>query len=234
MRFLALFAILSVSLAAAENPAAQLWKDLQAKRQKLSTFHEEFEVSRTVKLPNGDQDSKWQTFVDQSQERWRESTRSGSGERIRIFDGADLFLMEDGENEYVRLKRSSKNEVPRPSPYELTNPDWSKALEVERRPCGLEGSDHVCVILEVPVKAGSVRLSPGADLTPVFEGVERAMLDIEDGLMISRRAVLSVGDGRTAYQADSVYVLKRLTYGGAADASLFERPSGKVREESRP
>ncbi|HUA19358.1 MAG TPA: TlpA disulfide reductase family protein [Bryobacteraceae bacterium] len=231
MRFLALFAILSASLAAgASNPAAALWNQLQAKRQKLSTFHEEFEVSRTFKLARGDQSSKWQSFVDESAERWRESTRSGSGERIRIFDGQDFFLLEAGEQEYVRLKRPSKNEDPVPSAYELSNPDWSKALEVERRPCGLEGSDHTCVILEVPLKGGVERLSAGSNITRVLQGVERMMLDTENGLLISCRTVLSIDNGRMAYQADTVYVLKRLTYGGTADASLFQRPSGDMRE----
>src|SRR5271154_1835927 len=111
MRFLALCAALSVSInAIAETPASQLWNELQAKRELLSGFHQEFDVSRTTTTTHGNQSSKREVILDASRGKWREKTASGSGDRIRIFDGTDLLSMDEGGDEYVRAKHKSKGE----------------------------------------------------------------------------------------------------------------------------
>jgi hypothetical protein len=140
-----LLAFLLVALnASAETPASQLWTELKAKREMLSSLHQEFEVSRTLRMAGGNRSSKWQTVLDMAPGQWRET----SDNHTRIFDGKELFLMEGGGGEFVRTKRHPKEEDPLPSPYSAGGPDWSKAVELERRPCGIPGSGHLCVLLQ--------------------------------------------------------------------------------------
>lgn len=62
-----------------EGPAGRLWSELKAKRQNLSSFHQEFEVTQTVKTAHGSQALKRQTILDVSSEQWREKSVTGSG-----------------------------------------------------------------------------------------------------------------------------------------------------------
>jgi hypothetical protein len=96
--------------------------------------------------------SKRQVVVDMSRGQWREKSVTGSGNRLRIFDGKDLFAVEEGGDEFVRIRQRSKGEDPGPAPYLSSNAEWAKAVEIERRPCGLPKNDHPCVLLEVPLK----------------------------------------------------------------------------------
>src|SRR5271168_1560120 len=104
MRFLTFLLIFPTYLSAAEESAAgKLWTELKAKREALAGFHQEFEVSRTTKLAGGDsQANKRKIVLDVSKTQWRESTISGSGEYIRIFDGQDVVSLDQGGDEYVR------------------------------------------------------------------------------------------------------------------------------------
>src|SRR6476659_521901 len=105
MRFLALLGILFVTLKAqAETPAGKLWEELKAKRDNLPTFNQEFEVSRTFRTLRNTQASQGKIVLDMSQGHWREKAIMGSGIRIRIFDGKDVFVMEEGDSEYLRPK----------------------------------------------------------------------------------------------------------------------------------
>src|SRR5438067_530820 len=111
MRFFILFGtvMLAVSVGA-ENPASSLWTELKAKREKLPSLHQEFEVTQTYKTAANSQSSKRQIILDMSQGKWREKSSSGSGDYVRIFDGKALLLMEEGGDEYVRPKPRTKNE----------------------------------------------------------------------------------------------------------------------------
>jgi thiol-disulfide isomerase/thioredoxin len=111
MRFFLLFGTLFLALlAGAESPARNLWAELKAKREKLPSIHQEFEVSQTYRTASNSQSSKRQIVLDMSKGQWREKFSSGSGDYIRIFDGKDLFQMEEAGNEYLRPKRRSKEE----------------------------------------------------------------------------------------------------------------------------
>ena len=150
MRFtLVLFALLPVT---GQTPATAVWSDLTAKREKLASLHQEFEVKQTSKTSVDTQASTRMVLLDMSGKRWRETSRSGSGDFIRIFDGKDLFSMDGDGNEYVRAKRKAKEEDPLPAAYGLGDPDWPKAVEVQRKPCGFQTNDRSCIVLEAPVR----------------------------------------------------------------------------------
>ncbi len=234
MFFLVLVAILLAALnAGAQTPAGKLWGELAAKREKLPGLHQEFEYIRTLKTATGDQSNKHQIIVDAAPGQWREESVSGSGSHIRIFDGEDLYSMDAGGDEFVRTKRRSKKEGdPVPSPYSLSDPDWSKAVELERRPCGIPGSTHECVFLEVALKKWT-RGSP-SNLTKMVKGTERLVVDTETGLLMSARTVQAISSTRGGYQSDITYLLKRMSYGAPVDASLFKLTNGmhEVKEAS--
>ena len=144
-----------------QTPGGALWNELKTKRDNLPGFHQEFDVSRTYVTAHGNQGSKYQIIVEASQRRWRERIGSGSSTELRIFDGKDLLRTEEGSDEFVRTKYRPKDEDPMPCPYCAGDPDWQKAVEASRRPCGMTGTDHVCVVLDVPLKKWTRSDSPG-------------------------------------------------------------------------
>jgi thiol-disulfide isomerase/thioredoxin len=230
MRSSALIATLFLSLCVrAESPAGSLWNDLKAKREKLPGLHQEFDVSQTFNTAHGDQSSKWQTIIDIAGQEWREKSVMGSGNSITIFDGKDLLSMEEGDDEFTRTKRHSHDEDPVPSPYRSKNPDWSKATELERRPCGIPGSDHLCVVLDVPLKPW-MESNPNSSLTKSLGGAKRVLLDTQTGMLLSLSATQAFSNGRGTYQTKINYVLRRFNNGPLADASLFALPSNEMRE----
>jgi thiol-disulfide isomerase/thioredoxin len=231
--FMRLFLIFGTALLAlgggAETPAAKLWNELQAKREKLPGVHQEFDVSRTYTLTNGTQSSKWQIVLDLSQGQWREKSVSGSGNRLKIFDGKDLFSMEESGDEYVRVKRRSKDPDPVPSPYLPNEADWTKSQELERLPCNLPGKDDSCVVLEVRLKPWSRTNSP-SNVTAMLQGAARMLIDTETGLIVSLRVVEVIQNPRSSYHSEVSYTLTRVTLGARADDRLFKVPSDGVRE----
>jgi thiol-disulfide isomerase/thioredoxin len=230
MRLVVFLLTLTRLLAAdSEGPAGRLWSELKAKRQNLSSFHQEFEVTQTVKTAHGSQALKRQTILDVSSEQWREKSVTGSGIRVKIFDGKDLFVMEEGDTEYMRKKHPAKDEDKLPMTYEFGNPDWPKATEVERRPCGIAKMDHQCVLLDVPLKPWT-RTASGSGFTTLMGGSERMLLDMQTGLLISSRTLQVIDNQRGGYESDTSYALKRMSYGAPADASLFRLPSEGLNE----
>jgi thiol-disulfide isomerase/thioredoxin len=229
MRWVALVGTLFVALqAGAETPASRVWTELKAKRERLPSFHQEFEVSGTSKSANASQSSKRQIVLDVSQGQWRERSVTGSGNHLKIFDGKDLFWMEEGGDEFVRTKLRSKEGDPEPSIYSSHDPDWSKAVELERRPCGISGKDNLCVVLEAPLK-GWTRGAP-PNRSTMLQGTTRMVLDTGTGLVILHRAVQVIETQRGQYRSDVTYALKRISYGAPADASLFRLASNDMRE----
>ena len=230
MHFIALLATLFAALNIfAETPASALWTELKTKREKPPGLHQEFDVTQTSKTASGSRSSARQILLDISQGQWREQSVSGSGNHIRIFDGTDLFVMEEHGDEYMRTKRQSKEEDPAPSPYGFGDPVWSKAIEVRRQPCGLRGSDHECVVLDAPLKPW-VRAGINGRNSKLLEGSTRAMFDTVTGLLISARTVQLIDNGRSTYQSDMACTLKRMSFGAPVDTSLFKLPSGDMRE----
>jgi thiol-disulfide isomerase/thioredoxin len=212
-----------------EVPATALLTELTAKRDKLPGVHQEFDVSRTQRTASHSQNSKSQLVVDISQRLWREKSITGSGSRIHIFNGTDLLTMEEDGDEVVRSKNVAKNEDPLPSPYNAGGPDWAKARELERRPCGFGGTDHQCVLLDVPLKP-STRMAGSAKMVKTLPGSGRVLFDTGTGLIVSLRTDQMLQTSRTAYEVDTSYVLKRMNYGTVLDASLFNLPSKDMRE----
>ena len=229
MRLIALLATFVMCLTA-ETAASKLWTELKSRRESLPGAHQEFEVLQTFKTRRGTQSIKREVVIDLSRGQWRERSISGSGGQIRIFDGENLFRMDEGENEYVRGKGRSKGEDPAPSPHELSAPDWPKAHELERRPCQTPGNDHLCVVLEMPLKQW-IRPRPGSHSTKLSQGTQRIFIDTETGLLIGSHTVQMIEDDqRGGYLSDLAYSLKGMSYGAPVDASLFRLPSNDLRE----
>ena len=207
---------------------SQTWNELRTKREGLKTFHQEFEISRTFKMGDHSQASKSSTIVDSANGRWRERSISGSGARITIFDGKDLFAFEDGGAEYTRAKRSSKEELAQPNPYSFSHLELSKAVEPGRRSCGLSSVEHACIVLDIPVKPYIQNGSSSG--MKVMGGSRRVVFDTVTGLLISSETLQNVDNQRGGYQSDVTYVLTRMSYNGPADESLFSAPSSALKE----
>lgn len=224
---LLLFLSISLQVASAADLSSS-WNDLRAKREALTTFHQEFEISRTFKLSGHIQASKYSEAIDYARGRWRERSISGAGDRIKLFDGQDLYEFEDGNDEYVRIKHSSKEESPQPTLYVTTDLELRKAEERRRGPCGLPKPDHECMTVEIPVKgwvhnvAGGMSRMSGGDRMLVF--------DTATGLLIASRTIENIEEPRGAYQSDVTYMLKRLSYNGAVNDALFRLPPSADKE----
>ncbi|MBV8069104.1 MAG: TlpA family protein disulfide reductase [Acidobacteriaceae bacterium] len=166
--------------------------------------------------------------VDSARGRWRERSISGTGDRIKLFDGQNLYEFEDGDSDYVRSKLSPKGVVPEPDPYGSADLDMSKAIERNRTPCGLSTVDHQCVTLEVPVKSWIRNGSSG--MSRMLGGSRLLVFDTVTGLLISTRTLESIEDQRGIYQSDVSYMLKRMSYNGAVDEALFSLPPGATNQ----
>ncbi len=227
----ALLAAFSLLLTAeAEMPAKRLWTELNAKRQELASLNQEFEATRTFTSRRfANQSSKWRIIIDMWQGRWREA--SGSGDYIRVFDGKDVFAMEEGGDEYVRVSHGPKDAAPLPTPYTFTNADWAKAVEPQpRAPCGLPGPDRPCVMLQAPVKRW-VRAGRAAGHTiSLLDGAQRVALDAKTGMLVMSQVLEVIDDGWGGYTSDTRLALKRWSQGAPMDPSLFTPPLSGMRE----
>jgi peroxiredoxin len=229
MNFFVILGIVFLVANARGASPADAWAEFKVKRDKLSSIHQEFEVTRTFKLAKGDQSSAWQVILDMAGQQWREVSVSGSGRRLKIFDGADLFSMEDKGDEYVRVKGRAKDSDPAPSPYLSEGAEWSKSQIVEHRPCGLAGKSDGCVVLQVRLKPWTRRSDPN-NATTMLEGLARILVDTGTGLVLSLRTGETIQTQKLTYQADTNYVVKRMSYGSPADAKLFQLPSKDMHE----
>jgi thiol-disulfide isomerase/thioredoxin len=230
MRFALLVGAMFIAWnASADTPTSKLWTELKAKREMLAGLHQEFEVSQSFKTGRSTQGSHRELVVDMSAGKWRERSISGSGDRIRIFDGQNLFLTEAEVDEYVRIKRKAKDDDPEPTPYGSVDLDWAKAREMERRPCGFTGNDHTCIIINVPVKHW-VRAGTNGQITRMSDGISRLAIDSETGMIVESSIQEVIDNPRGGYESDLTYSLKRMSYGTAPDAGLFKLPESDIHE----
>jgi thiol-disulfide isomerase/thioredoxin len=215
--------------------ASEVWSDLQAKRAALPGWRQEFEVSQTTRSANHTQSSKRKVILDVSGSRWREASVSGSGTFVRIFDGADILSMQDGEDEFMRTRHRSKDGDPLPSPYAYLDPVWAKAaVELSRRPCGIPGNDHTCVVLEAPLKPWSHAGTSINTIVRMLHGSARALLDTETGLLLSLHATQLIEDPRGNRQSESSFAVLSASYGTPPETSLFNLPTTGMREVKEP
>jgi thiol-disulfide isomerase/thioredoxin/outer membrane lipoprotein-sorting protein len=224
MRLLMGLALIAPFLTAADESSAQkTWEDLAAKRAALPGFHQEFEVTATLRYART-QTSKYAEVIDARPGAWRETYSDGGG-RILIFDGKETLSLEEDGDEYVRTVVAA-GEKTEPPMYTTETADWAKATEKERVLCGLPGRDHECVLLDVPLKPGYRATT--TSVTSMFQGDVRVLVDTETGLIVEQH-VLRAYDKRTAtYETELSIVLRRMGYGTAPDASLFRLPSSAV------
>jgi thiol-disulfide isomerase/thioredoxin len=227
------FVIFSLQVVTAGS-VSQTWNELRAKRDALKAFTQEFEISRTFKTGQGSQASKSSVVLDATMGHWRERSISGAGGRITVFDGKDLFRFEDGDNEYTRAKLSPNEKLRQPDPYRDAHLDFSKAVEQDNLSCGLSNVEHKCVMLDIPVKPW-IRNGPSSELRMMGDST-RIVFDTVTGLLISSRTLQNVDNHHGGYLSDITYMLKRMSYNGALNESLFRLPPSatkEVRELSR-
>ncbi|HLW75518.1 MAG TPA: TlpA disulfide reductase family protein [Bryobacteraceae bacterium] len=215
---------LAVLRGASETAAAKLWGDLKLKREALPGLHEEFDFLRTSTGVDVSQSLRQRFSVDMSGGKWREVAASGSFRRVRIFDGANVFSMDEGGTEYVRIKPKPKSADPVPAPFLPNEVDWSKSQELGRRACGLAQLDDQCVILEVHLKPWN--RADERNVTTMLDGVAQISLDLKSGVILSLHLVEAIQGSRASYKDDIRYDAIRFTYGSPAAADLFTLPLG--------
>lgn len=230
MRFPVFFAALCFTLNAnAQTPAAKLWNDLKAKREAFPGLHQEFEVVQTYTTPtNTQQQSIYEIVLDISRDEWRELTVSGSGNRIRVFDGHEVSSLEEGGDEYVREKRKKEDSEPAPVPYGPANLDWSKASEKDRRPCGVTDGDQTCVVISVPIKHWARTESNGLTSEPInmSEGIAIFEIGSETGILLQCETQEALEDSRGGAQKGATYTTKRTGLFSEMDSNIFKLPAG--------
>jgi thiol-disulfide isomerase/thioredoxin len=230
MRFWIVIGLLFLaSNANGQSSASNLWTELKAKREALPSLHQEFELIRTFKTARATQGSHSEIVLDMSQNKWRERSVSGSGDRIRIFDGQDVFLLEAEGDEYVRTKRKGKEDDPAPGPYGSIELESARAKEVERRPCGFSEIDHSCIVIDAPVKK-QMRMEMGGQITRISDGIARMAIDGDTGMLVQSRIQEVIENPRSSYVMELNYSMKRMSYGQAPDPSLFNLPETGVHE----
>jgi len=221
------------SIARAEQSAAKLLDDLKAKREALPGVHQEFDSTHTFKTPHGIQTSHHQIILDLSGTKWREKTTSGAGTRTRFFDGNDLFLIEDEENEFERV-RKGKDVNLAPAPYAPVELEWSKAKELGRQPCGFSTNDHTCIVFDVPAKPW-VHLGQGSHIIRMADGKCRFAMDSDNGLIVQSYTEEAVDDQKGGYTISRTFIVKGMRYGKAPDPELLALPvsAHEVKEFTR-
>jgi thiol-disulfide isomerase/thioredoxin len=227
--WLVLGALFLASNAYAQPSASDLWNELKTKREALLGLHQEFEATRTFVTARVTQGSQIEIVVDFSLKKWRERSVNGSEDRIRIFDGQQLFLLEPSGDEYVRTKHKAKEDDPEPGPYGSPELDWAKGKEITRQPCGFSENDHSCIVLEAPVMKQS-RIETSGHLTRISDGIARLAIDGETGMLVQMKTREVIDNGRMIYTVNLNYSLKRMRYGAAPDPGLFQLPESAVNE----
>lgn len=218
-----LFAIIPVF---ASTSGGTVWDELKAKREKLPGYHQEFNLSQEYRAENLTHSFTREVIVDAAPGEWRERSISGVGDFIRIFDGTDLYSMNEGANEYTR-KNASKDVLP--APYNFTQPEWAKSVELERRRCPLASSEHMCVLLKVPLQRFVLPGSSPNSGNTQLDGTAQIIIDTETGLIIKSRIDALVQQGMHEYHTTTICELKQMSV-GAINAALFKLPSSDMRQ----
>jgi hypothetical protein len=211
------------SKGADKTPINALWSKFETMRKGQTTLHQEFEVTQHSSTYH-DSFSRYQVSVDLSQNKWRDKVVGDSGDSTRIFDGQDIFEIEPEGTEYKHINDELDKDEPLPEPYD-TRLDWGKAKELQQLPCGLPGRDHACVVIEAPMRPW-MRPYRSSGVTKMNSGTARVMIDTETGMWL--HCQLQMLFERTFGSNDVVktYTLKRFSYGGTPDMSLFKLPGG--------
>ena len=221
--------VLTAFSAAGEESLEQLWSQFQSTRQASAGLHQEFEITQKFITQHGNQATLRQIILDFSQNRWREKRTGGSGDRIRVFDGANLFVTEPGETEYLRSKPKGEKEGPLPEPYGTVKLEWRKAKEIARVPCGFPGKDHTCVVIEAPLQTRFLPSGTGPTMR-VSSGVSRVMIDTETGIWVQCRSMQQVEASWASYQIETSYALKKVGYDAGREPGIFQLPESATRE----
>ena len=222
--------LLTVGFLKAQTSSGTVWDEFRSRREKLTSFHQEFECTRALHLPHGEQrQTNEHLTIDGAGPKWRQNSATGLGHHIIIFDGDQKFVYEEAGDGYIRVKIHS-NDDPQPEPYAIGAADWTKATEIERNACGIPGVDHTCVGLRVHLKPF---LEPRSALrmSKVLGGTALLRMDTQTGLLLTLHAVLTIEDSRgDTFQEEMQFSLKRIGFGMPADASIYQLPAFVTRE----
>jgi len=217
-------ASLGVPGAPAVTPPNDLWSKFETVQQDTHVLHQQFEVMQHVRGGFTDAVFRYQIAVDFAQGKWREQPLGREGDRIRMFDGHDVSVFESRGTEYVHPHQTIDKDRPLPEPYNY-KPDWNKMKEVQQLPCGFTGKDHMCIIMEGPMKPWARPNGPGS-IVKMTGGVIRLMADTETGIWLRIHVNASVEGETVANQWELNYNIKQMSYSAAPDAALFKVPEG--------
>ena len=216
-------AAIMAPLASGQTSNEALWSKFETLRQDSQVVHQEFEVTSKVTSGYVEQVSRRQVTVDLAQGKWREQTE-GTGQRIRIFDGKDIFEMEPDGTEFTRVTVTVTKEWALPDPYQNML-DWRKAKQLQSLPCGFSGKDHACAIIEAPLKPWIRPATPG-NVVKITDGTARVMVDTETGIWLRCEIAATVDTSRSTNTWEMTYTIKQMSYGAAPSMALFKLPEG--------
>jgi hypothetical protein len=207
-RLIVMWGLLLAATASAQTKPMELWNQLAEKRAQLPGTRQEFEL--TVAFRGSQEAFKRTVILEMSHDVWREAGFISSS-TIELFDGHDTFRMEEGGDEFVRVKRGARDPAPLPHPYAFGDVDWKQATEVKRLPCALADQDRDCVILRLPMKT-VVRPDSNGTVSRV-ESILAVELGLSTGLVFQATLGQTVSDSKHSYATETTFVLKRLGIG---------------------
>jgi len=105
----------------AVTSTSDLWSKFETVLQGPRALHQEFEVMQHVRSGYADQVSRFQIVLDFSRGKWREQPVGANGERIRVFDGEDLFVFESGGTDYAHQRQRFEHDKPLPEPMKINS-----------------------------------------------------------------------------------------------------------------
>ncbi len=209
-----------------------LWSKFETTRKAAPTLHQEFAVTQRLKNGFLEEVSHYKIIVDLSEGKWREQSVGRAGDLTRIYDTENLLEVETDGTEYTRSKHKNDKEKDEllPDPY-ATKPDWGKAHEVQRGPCGFAGKDHLCIVLDAPIKPWLRPMEAGHE-QKMINGTIRFMVDTETGMWLRTQTTELIEGGRYPFERGLIYTISGLRFGVAPDEALFKLPAGDLHEVS--
>ncbi|MEI9811671.1 MAG: TlpA disulfide reductase family protein [Acidobacteriota bacterium] len=170
--------LLATLLARGQNPAAKLWDELKAKRQR-SQVHQELEVSRVIYSGGRSQRAKWEGHAGLVGREVAGAPSHFVGHSHASFHRRrELYTFEHAAREYTRQNLLTADELSPPI-YGLEKLNFAKAVDAERRTC--EG--RPCAVFDVPYRSTSQTTDLG--LLQTTEGTSRLMVDLETGAVMN-------------------------------------------------
>ena len=220
MRFSLVVCAGLIAFTANAQDMKKLGTDLQAKRDALPGFHQEFQITELDIRRNHPEDFQYIQTVDVAQNKWRQFMKSSSGDEVYIYDGQNGFYMKAGGQEYRQYKPASWQRVP--GIYQELQIDWTRAKKLRELSYG---GNHTCLLFQAPAARHAQIVRNGVE--KVTGGTIQFALDSETGLLVQYHISEDYEDDLNHSDALEIDVKAiQVSVGRAPDPALFRLPSG--------